>query len=80
MKTFKDLVFKPHPNDLGVQAIIEFDNGRSASVVCTPFSYGGKNGLYELAIFHNDEMVGDVHGWLTEDEVNEMLVRIKNLK
>jgi hypothetical protein len=79
MKTFKDLEFKPHPSDRGIQAIIEFDNGRSASVICAPFSYGGKNGLYELAIFHNDEIVGDVHGFLTEDEVTELLKKIQEL-
>ena len=43
MKTFKDLEFNPHPNHMGgVQAIAKFDNGYGASVVCTPYTYGGK--------------------------------------
>jgi hypothetical protein len=80
MKAFKDLEFKPHPTGLGgVQAIIDFDNGRGASVVCAPFSYGGKNGLYELAIFHNDDIDGDVKGWLTEDEVTKYLIEAQEL-
>lgn len=79
MKTFKDLKFNPHPIGEGIQAIIEFDNGRAASVICTPFSYGGKSGLYELAIFHNDEIGGDVKGWLTEDEVTKYLKEAQEL-
>jgi hypothetical protein len=52
MKTFKDLEFNEHPNGMGgVQAKIQFPNGFGASVVKTPFSYGGKNGQYELAVF-----------------------------
>lgn len=81
MKTFKDLEFKPHPSERGgVQATIDFDNGRGASVICAPFSYGGKSGLYELAIFHNDVIDGgEVHGWLTEDKVTELLKQAQEL-
>jgi len=80
MKTFKDLEFKPHPNGQGgKQATIEFDNGVVASVICAPFSYGGKMGLYELAIIHNGDVYGDVRGWLTEDEVTKYLKEIPEL-
>jgi hypothetical protein len=87
MKTFKDLEFKPHPNALGgIQAVIDFDNGYGASVICTSFSYGGTLGLYELAVLHDGEITydtpitGDVMGYLTEDEVTELLKQIQELK
>ena len=58
MKTFQDLEFKPHPNsvpdlsngDLGITSRIYFDNGYGASVVRGQYTYGGSQGLYELAV------------------------------
>jgi predicted dehydrogenase len=89
MKTFKDLEFKPHPNfghDNGVQAIIKFENGFGASVVCTPFTYGGKEGLYELAVLKDDgsltydtPITNDVLGYLSKKDVTEVLVKIQQL-
>jgi hypothetical protein len=79
MKTFKDLEFRPHPSNQGVQATIDFDNGRGASVIQAPFSYGGKSGLYEVAIFHNDVIDGEVHGWLTEENVTKLLIKTQQL-
>ncbi len=74
MKTFKDLEFKEHPNHLGgVQAVITFDNGYGASVVCTPHTYGGDRGLYELAVLGKDghltydtPITNDVIGYLRD--------------
>ena len=85
MKAFKDLEFNPHPNGEGVQAKIEFDNGYGVSVICTPFSYGGKSGLYEMAVFHDGELTyttvlgDDVKGWLTKNEVTKLLKQIQEL-
>ena len=87
MKTFKDLQFKPHPNHMGgVQAIAEFDNGFGASVVCTPYTYGGKEGLYELAVLNTDghltydtPITNDVLGYLSEQDVTEILIKIQQL-
>jgi hypothetical protein len=87
MKTFKDLEFKPHPNNMGgVQAIERFENGYGASIVKTPFSYGGKDGLYELAVFGNDghiaydtPITNDVLGYLSEQDVTEILIKIQQL-
>ena len=88
MKTFKDLEFKEHPNHLGgVQAVITFDNGYGASVVCTPHTYGGDKGLYELAVLgkdghltYNTPITDDVIGFLKEEEVTKILEQIQLLK
>lgn len=87
MKTFKDLEFNTHPNHMGgVQAIAEFDNGFGASIVQTPYTYGGKDGLYELAVLNTDghltydtPITNDVLGYLTEQDVTEVLIKIQQL-
>ncbi len=87
MKTFKDLEFKEHPNGMGgVQAIIKFDNGFGASIVKTPYSYGGAKGLYELAVFGKDgditydtPITNDVLGYLSEAAVTQTLSKIQSL-
>ena len=88
MKTFKDLEFEIM-TDLfmpGKKSRIQFDNGYGASVVSHTFSYGGKLGLYELAVLKDDELHydnpvanGDVRGFLTEDAVTELLLQIQKL-
>jgi hypothetical protein len=87
MKTFKDLEFKDHPNGMGgVQAKIQFDNGFGASIVKTPFSYGGTRGQYELAVVGQDgditydtPITDDVLGYLSEFAVTEALAKIQSL-
>ena len=87
MKTFKDLEFE-FINDgflVGKKARIQFDNGWGASVVCHNYSYGGKNGLYELAVlnstgdlvYDNTVADGDVRGYLSEEEVSDLLIQIQ---
>lgn len=87
MKTFNDLEFKP-TNDFraGIQATINFENGYGASIVRHCFSYGHKDGLYELAVLDeegrltfNTPVTDDVLGWLTEDDVTAALITIQNL-
>jgi hypothetical protein len=88
MKTFKDLEFEimTDPFMSGKKSRIYFDNGYGASVVSHTFSYGGKSGLYELAVLKDDELHydnpianGDVRGFLTEDAVTELLTQIQKL-
>lgn len=86
MKTFNDLKFKPHPHVGGVISRIVFDNGFGASVVKTDFSYGGKDGLYELAVIdkggevtYSTPVSSDVVGYLSEDEVTGLLEQIQQL-
>ena len=89
MKTFKDLEFI-EMRDLfynGVQCRIQFDNGYGASIVSHNYSYGGKEGLYEIAVLdengkiHYDNPVanGDVRGYLKPEEVTELLKQIQEL-
>jgi len=87
MKTFKDIEFKEHPSTFGgIIGRIEFENGYGASVVKSPFSYGGGDDLYELAVLGNDGQIcyttpitDDVIGYLTEDDVEELLIKIQQL-
>jgi hypothetical protein len=87
MKTFKDLEFKTHPNHMGgVQVVITFDNGYGASVVCTPHTYGGDKGLYELAVLGTDghltystPVTNDVMGYLRPEDVTDVMAKIQQL-
>ena len=76
----------------GVQKVYRFANGYGASVVRHAFSYGGSDGLWELAVVkfrgpHFDQfdldydtpITDDVVGRITEDEVDALLDRIKRL-
>jgi hypothetical protein len=87
MKTFKDLKFKPHAAGMGgVMSRIIFENGYGASVVQTFFSYGGDEGLYELAVLdsngqltYSTPVTDDVEGRLTEDDVTKLMEQIQKL-
>jgi hypothetical protein len=74
------------------QRIYRFDNGFGASVVQGPYTYGGKDGLFELAvarftgegdddwsITYDTDLTDDVLGHLSEDDVQETLGRIRDL-
>lgn len=77
----------------GIQKLYRFPNGYGASVICTRDSYGGRDGLWELAVLRwvgpgldredrvLDETtpVGDVSGYLTDGEVEELLLEIAHL-
>jgi hypothetical protein len=88
MKTFSDLSFQPHPTHMmgGVQARMDFDNGFGVSVVCTPYTYGGDKGLYELAVFGKDghityatPITDDVIGYLRPEDVTDVMEKIQQL-
>ena len=87
LKTFDDINFEPHPMGEGVVGVISFDNGYGASVVQTDFSYGGRLGLYELAVLDNEghltyntSVTDDVIGYLRPEQVTEKLIEIQDLK
>jgi len=86
MAKFSDIQFRPHPHSEGKVGRIFFENGYGASVAQHKYSYGGEEGLYELAVLDKDgnltydtEITNDVIGWLTEDDVENLLSRIESL-
>lgn len=86
---FTELNFGPHPSWVGIQAKHFFDNGYGVSVIQSPNSYGGDEGLYELAVLEGNEdefeicyttpITDDVLGHLTEEQVESTLSEIEKL-
>jgi len=72
----------------GTRHEFHFENNYGASVVCHKGSYGGADGLWELAVIdletdqitYDTPITNDEVGWLTPEEVNSYLDRIKLLK
>ncbi len=86
MKEFKDLEFKEHPINGGVVSRIVFENGYGASVVRHEYSYGGKAGLYELAVLdsngeltYDTPVTNDVIGHLRPEDVTDVMLVIQKL-
>ena len=87
MKTFKDVVFKTNPMgaEYGIVSRTEFDNGYGVSVVKSEYTYGGKDGLYELAVFKDGEIcydtpiTDDVIGYLRPEDVTDVMEKIQQL-
>ena len=90
-KDFNDLVFNAHANvNNGIQAKLDLGNDIAISVVSMKqktSEYGGlygdaSEGTYEVAVFHNDNMVplsawDDVVGWQTEAEVSKLMANLQ---
>lgn len=75
---------RPHLG--GYQYIFEFSNGYSASVIKNKHSYGGRQGLWELAILDKDGNIvygspisNDVIGYLGDTQVSYYLYKIADL-
>lgn len=71
----------------GLQEIYKFPNGYGASVICNPYSFGGDEGLWEIAVLdenghitYETPITADVIGYLNDDEVIEILNKIKELE
>lgn len=84
MKTFKDLVFEQHSMHDGIGARMHFENGFGVSVVRHEFSYGGRDGLFELAVLFDNEIhydnpvaMGDVVGYLRPEDVTDAMSLIQ---
>lgn len=85
-----DVIMTERPLCDGTQRLYRFTgNDYGASVVRHRYSYGGRDGLWELAVikWHGEEyeltydtpITDDVLGYLTEEEVVESLIQIKAL-
>lgn len=83
MTKFENLEFTPYRD--GNKACVQFANGYGASVICHDMSYGGREGLYELAVMKDDEIcystpvTDDVLGWLYPSDVTAILGKIEQL-
>ena len=89
MKTFKDLKFKPYNNGIVGKTDIHTNNGTyEISVAMSPDTYGGNSGLWEIAVFREEEGYtdqtikclkgGGVEGWLTFSELEKKIIEIQN--
>ena len=87
MKTFNDIIFKTNPmgEDFGITSRTQFDNGYEVSVVRSEYTYGGKDGLYELAVFKDGAITyatpitDDVIGYLRPEDVTDVMAKIQQL-
>lgn len=91
MEKYKEYLFKKWYDDFeeGTHILYKFPNNYGASVIQTRFSRGGNWGLWEIAVifFDGDDyeltystpITGDTLGCLTDENVCEILEKIKNL-
>ena len=87
MNKFDLLTFEKIKHQDGIQAIVEFPNGFGASVIKSDTSFGGKSGLFELAVLDNEngninsttDITDDVIGWQDEDDIDRVLTAISKL-
>ncbi len=90
MKKFEDLEFekiKDSPYRFGVKCKMVFENGYGVSVVCHTHSYGGKTGMFEIAVIGKDgdltydtPITNDVIGYLNREEVTDIMEQVQVLK
>ena len=86
------MILIQRPMHDGTQVVYKFENGYGASVVCHEFSYGGDQGLKELAVLtfpddderyelcYSTEITNDVLGYLSDEDVADLLVKIEALE
>ena len=89
MKKFQDLPFFPindAPFMVGKKARMTFENGYGVSVVSHTYSYGGRDGLFEIAVLDKDgdltydtPVTNDVIGYLTEEDVTDVMKQVQEL-
>ena len=81
---FKEIKFNKTDTPNGIQAMIDFGE-YDLSIVKSDFSYGGKSGLYEIAVFKGNGQVelpgiteqGDtVKGFLSQGEVEGIIKKM----
>jgi len=89
MKKFEDLEFdkiSDEPFMSGVRSRMVFENGYGVSVISHTYSYGGKDGLFEIAVLdedgdltYNTSVTNDVIGYLNPEEVTEIMKQVQKL-
>ena len=84
-KKMRDFLQNTEYLNNGIRHIYKFDNGYGASVIKHDYSYGGRDGLWELAVLKDDELcyttpiTEDVIGHLSWENVENYLQKIKEL-
>lgn len=89
MLSNKFLVKKLSAHD-GPHFLYRFPNDYGASIVCHSFSYGGEEGLFELAVIvwenendyklvYDTPVTDDVLEWLTPADCEKYLTEVENL-
>ena len=87
MKTFDEIKFEETYLPKGIQSIINFGQ-YDLSIIKNDFSYGSKQGLYEIGVYEGQEQVelpgiteeGDtVKGFLTEENVMGIIVKMQSI-
>lgn len=86
-ESLKKFVILEHEINDGTQVIFKFSNGFGASVICGPSTYGGAEGLYEIAVLdatgeisYLTGITDDVIGWLTSSDVKDVLESVQALE
>jgi hypothetical protein len=99
MITFADLVFQKDDEEQEVLQWMDpaehahhiFDNHYGISVIRGPYTQGGKEGLYELAVLYmapgneyselvyDTPVTNDVVGYLTPDDVTRLMAQVEAL-
>jgi len=89
MKKFEDLEFEKiedAPFQTGVKSRMVFENGYGVSVVSHTHSYGGRKGLFEVAVLGKDgdisydtPVTDDVIGYLNPEEVTDTMKKVQEL-
>jgi len=89
MKKFEDLEFdkiSDEPYMSGVRSRMVFENGYGVSVISHTYSYGGKDGLFEIAVLdkkgeitYKTPVTNDVIGYLNPEEVTEIMEHVQKL-
>ena len=86
MKTFADIPFKETTMPKGIQALLSFGGDYELSIVKNESSYGNHKGLYEIAVFKDNDQVelpgitreGDtVKGFLSENDVEGIIEKME---
>jgi hypothetical protein len=88
--TFEDLEFEID-EFTGESSHHIFDNHYGVSVIRGPYTYGGRQGLYELAVIYmapnaeysdlvyDTPVTNDVEGYLTPEDVTRLMKRVSKL-
>ena len=89
--TFNELTFEQDEDDMQESAWHIYDNNYGVSVVRGPYTFGGNEGLYELAIIYmapedkesricyDTPITNDVMGHLAPEDVTEIMKQVSEL-